>query len=239
MNKLVILVSLVVVLFSVTGGAGAQTPDEKAAIRQAALDYIEGWYQADAGRMDRALHKELAKRQIFNAGNGERFGNLTKSQMVEATRRGGGRSRPAATWNIKVDVLDVYKDIATVRTECADYIDYLHLAKSEGKWQIVNVLWQNVVTERKQVTVDPKILPIYAGEYELKPGLAFVVTVENGRLFLQPPGQGKMPVYPSSPTDFFVKGAPLEVTFVKNAEGKVTHMVLHEGGDDMLVKKVK
>jgi hypothetical protein len=91
------------------------------------LDYVEGWYQADAARMDRALHKELAMRQIVNAGNGEEFVNLAKPQMVEATRKSGGHSRPAATWNTKVDVLDVYHEIATVRTECADYIDYLHL----------------------------------------------------------------------------------------------------------------
>lgn len=239
MKKLVIFVPWVCVLFLVTGGAGAQTPDEKTAIRKAALDYIEGWYQADAARMDRALYKELAKRAIFNAGNGEKFVNLTKPQMVEATQKGGGHSRPAATWNIKVDVLDVYHEIATVRTECADYIDYLHLAKSEGKWQIVNVLWQDVVPEHKQATVDPRILPSYAGEYELKPGFVIAVTVENEQLFVQPTGQGKMPVYPSSPTDFFLKGAPLEISFVKDAEGKVTQMVVHQGGNDMPAKKIK
>ncbi len=241
MKKLVIFLSLVVVLFSVTGSAGAQTPDEKTAIRQAALDYIEGWYQADAARMDRALYKELAKRAIFNAGNGEKFVNLTKPQMVEATQKGGGHSRPAATWNIKVDVLDVYHEIATVRTECADYIDYLHLAKSEGKWQIVNVLWQEVVPDHKQATVDPRIFPSYAGEYELRPGVVIAVTVENEQLFVQPSWdqQGKMPVYPSSPTDFFLKGAPLEISFVKDAEGKVTQMVVHQGGNDMPAKKIK
>jgi hypothetical protein len=47
-----------------------------------------------------------------------------------------------------VEVLNIYRDIASVRTGCADYIDYVHLAKSEEKWMIVNVLWQRNVKER-------------------------------------------------------------------------------------------
>lgn len=147
MKKVVVPV-LAVILLVMVKLAGGQTSDEKTAIRQAALDYIEGWYEADAVRMDRALHKELAKRAIFAGGGTERFVNLTKTQMVEATQKGGGKARPADTRNIKVDILDIYRDIASVRTECADYIDYLHLAKSEGQWRIVNVLWRNNVKER-------------------------------------------------------------------------------------------
>ena len=56
MKKLVVI-PLAVALLSIATVAGAQAPDERIAIRQAALDYIEGWYQADAARMDRALHK--------------------------------------------------------------------------------------------------------------------------------------------------------------------------------------
>ena len=38
------------------------TAADSAAIRAAALDYIDGWYAADGPRMTRALHPELAKR---------------------------------------------------------------------------------------------------------------------------------------------------------------------------------
>ena len=46
--------------------AHAQTPttDDETAIRKTALDYIEGWYEADAARMESALYPELAKRMI-------------------------------------------------------------------------------------------------------------------------------------------------------------------------------
>ncbi|MGI8626159.1 MAG: hypothetical protein ACR2J5_06245 [Geodermatophilaceae bacterium] len=43
---------------------------ERELVRQAALDYFEGWYDADAVRMEGALHNELAKRSFVNDGGG-------------------------------------------------------------------------------------------------------------------------------------------------------------------------
>ena len=238
MKKSVILCVAVIMVVMLKPALG-QAPDDKAAIRQAALDYIVGWYEGDAARMDLALHAELVKRAIFATAGTERFANLTKAQMVEATKQGGGKARPAGTRSIKVDILDVYRDMATVRTECADYVDYLHLARSEGQWKIVNVLWLNYVKERKEVTLDPKILSSYVGEYELKPGFILTVTVEKDQLFTQATGQAKIPVYPSSETEFFLKIVEAQLSFVKNEEGKVTQVVLHQGGADVPAKKVK
>ena len=238
MKKIVVSL-LAVILLVMVKLVGGQTPDEKTAIRQTALDYIEGWYEANAERMDRALHKELAKRTIFAGGGTERFVSLTKAQMVEATQKGGGKARPAGTRNIKVEILDVYRDIASVRTECADFVDYLHLAKSEGQWKIVNVLWQNYVKERKEVALDPKILLAYAGEYELKPGFILAVTAEKDQLFVQATGQSKVQVYPSSETDFFLKIVEAQISFVRDGEGRVTQLILHQGGADSPAKKIK
>ncbi|MBZ5499758.1 MAG: nuclear transport factor 2 family protein [Acidobacteriia bacterium] len=230
---------LAVILLTIALPVRSQAPDEKAAIRQAALDYIEGWYEADGARMDRALHKELAKRIIHAVGGTEQFTSLTKAQMVEATQRGGGKKRPADTRNIKVDILDVYRDIASVRTECADFIDYLQLAKSEGQWKIVNVLWQYNVKERKAVALEPKTLAAYAGEYELKPDFIITVTVEKDQLFLQATGQPRIQAFPSSETEFFLKDVEAQISFVKNDEGRITQLILHQGGNDAPARKIK
>ena len=230
---------LAVILLAIAVPARSQAPDEKPAIRQAALDYIEGWYEGDAARMDRALHKELAKRIIRTVGGTEQFTSLTKTQMVEATQKGGGKNRPAETRNIKVDILDVYRDIANVRTECADFVDYLQLAKSEGQWKIVNVLWQYNVKERKAVSLDPKILAAYAGEYELKPDFIIAVTVEKDQLFVQATGQPKIQALPSSETEFFLKDVEAQISFVKNAEGKIAQLIVHQGGSDAPARKIK
>ncbi len=227
------------VLPAIADPAWSQAPDERAAIRRTALDYIEGWYEADAARMGRALHQDLVKRIVSSAGGTEQVNTLTKAQMVAATKKGGGKGRPAATRNIEVDILDVYRDIASVRTECADFIDYLQLAKSEGQWKIINVLWLFNVKERPEVAVDPKILAAYAGEYELKPDFVITVTVEKDRLFIQATGQGRIQAFPSSQSEFFVKEVEVQVSFVRDAEGKVTQLILHQGGADSPARKIK
>ena len=61
-------------------------------IRQAALDYAQGWYEGDAERMRRSLHPELAKRAILRdpQTGDERFHHLSQQQMVTKTAQGGG-----------------------------------------------------------------------------------------------------------------------------------------------------
>ena len=41
----------------------------------------------------------------------------------------------------KVQVLDMSDRIASVRTDASWGIDYMHLARLNGEWRVVNVLW--------------------------------------------------------------------------------------------------
>ncbi len=114
------------------------------AIRQTALDYLRGWYEGDAERMRRSLHPELAKRAILRdpRTGEERFHHLSQQQMVDKTQQGGGSDTPREMRFYDVTVLDVYGDIASVKAESYEYLDYLHLARgSGGRWVIVNALW--------------------------------------------------------------------------------------------------
>jgi hypothetical protein len=122
--------------------ARAQTAADSAAIRRAALDYIEGWYAGDAARMQRALHPELAKRRVVRDARGEQWlSGATADAMVHATRLGEGTDVPPAQRRAEVRILDVYNEMATVRVTSTRVVDYLHLAKWNGEWKIVNVLW--------------------------------------------------------------------------------------------------
>src|SRR5438046_6031410 len=49
----------------------AQSPADAAAIKQTSLDYIEGWYEGNSERMERALHPELAKRIVRTTQDGK------------------------------------------------------------------------------------------------------------------------------------------------------------------------
>ena len=78
------------------------TPSETDAIRQAVLDYFEGWFEGDVARMDRALHRDLVKRQA-----GEDLGVTSKQRMVELTESGAGRE-DAADGRVDIEVEDVH-----------------------------------------------------------------------------------------------------------------------------------
>lgn len=137
----------VVVLMTLTS-AQAQTPTvsdaDSAAIRQTALDYIEGWYEGNAERMERALHPELAKRIVRTnpQNNQSRLDQMSAMSLVLGTRRGGGKDTPKDRQQKDVTVLDVYENAASAKIIASDWIDYLHLAKFGGRWVIVNVLWE-------------------------------------------------------------------------------------------------
>jgi hypothetical protein len=124
--------------------ARAQTAADSAAIRASALDYIEGWYEGNAERMERALHPELAKRIVMtNPQNGRsRLDQMSAMSLVRATRAGYGKETPADKRQEDVTILDVFQNAASVKVVASDWVDYLHMGKSDGKWVIVNVLWE-------------------------------------------------------------------------------------------------
>lgn len=88
-------------------------------------------------------------------------------------------------------------------------------------------------SERKEITVSPAILEKYVGTYQLTPNFDIVVTLENGQLMTQATGQGKLPMFAESETKFFLKVVDAEVEFFKNGKGEVTHLILHQGGQEM------
>ena len=142
MSRLSIL-SLLLAVVVAPRALGAQSAADSAAIRATALDYIDGWYAADATRMERALHPELAKRIVMTDAQGRsRLGQQSAMTLVQNTQRGGGKETPADKRRDEVRILDVYENAASVRVQASSWVDYLHVAKSNGRWVIVNVLWE-------------------------------------------------------------------------------------------------
>ena len=142
--KLIAMFLLVFAGMIMTAQAQATVSDaDKAAITQTALDYLGGWYAGDAERMERALHPELAKRIMrTNAQGQSRLEQMGAMTLVQYTRGGGGKDTPKDKQQKDITILDVYQNMATVKAVAADFIDYLHIAKWNGKWVIVNVLWE-------------------------------------------------------------------------------------------------
>ena len=139
------VVFALIVIVAASRSVRAQTAADSAEIRATALDYIEGWYAADGARMERSLHPELAKRNISaDPRNGRsRLIQMTAMSLVQGTRAGGGSEIPAGERKNGVRILDIYMGAASVRVDAASWVDYMQMAKWNGHWRIINVLWEN------------------------------------------------------------------------------------------------
>jgi hypothetical protein len=127
----------------IPGSLPAQTAADSAAIKAAALDYIVGYYEGNGERMERALHPELAKRIVRSNPQGRsQLGQMSAMSLVQGTRAGGGKDIPVAQQQHDVTILDIYQNAASAKIIASSWIDYLHLAKWNGRWVIVNVLWE-------------------------------------------------------------------------------------------------
>lgn len=144
MKKTALILFTILIFCAWETRAQTTVPDaDKAAIRQTALDYIEGWYEGSAERMERALHPELAKRIVRKDAQGNsRLDQMGAMALVQGVKRGFGKNTPKEKQIKDVTILDVYENTASVKIVASDWIDYLHVAKFNGRWVIVNVLWE-------------------------------------------------------------------------------------------------
>jgi Putative lumazine-binding len=136
--------ALVAALLIVAPTLHAQTAADTAGIRATALDYVEGWYAGDGDRMGRALHPELVKRiLVTDTATGRSFiQTMGATALVNGARHGYGKSTPPDRRQKDVTVLDVFGNAAVAKAVMADWIDYMQLARVDGRWLIVNVLWE-------------------------------------------------------------------------------------------------
>src|SRR5262245_56707736 len=80
------------------------------------------------------------------------------------------------------------------------------------------------------VPVPANVLEDYAGTYKLGPAGSLVITIENGPLIGQAPGTPKFPVPARTETKFVIPQASVEIEFVKDGQGAVTHLLFRQGG---------
>jgi hypothetical protein len=131
-------------LFVTAPAVLAQSSADSAGIRATALDYVEGWYEGNAERMSRALHPELVKRILVRdtvTGKAMLQG-MGASVLVNSTRHGYGKETPRERQQKDVAILDIFGNAASAKATMADWIDYMQLARVDGRWVIVNVLWE-------------------------------------------------------------------------------------------------
>ena len=131
--------------------ADAQTAADSAGVRPAVMDYVEGIYRVDTARIVRSVRPEMAKRGYYIPRNQTAYTNspMTYAQLINVARTFNAKGQLNAETAVKqVTILDILDQTASAKLVADWGIDYLHLAKYDGQWMIVNVLWQSTPPRR-------------------------------------------------------------------------------------------
>ena len=86
--------------------------------------------------------------------------------------------------------------------------------------------------QRADIVLDPKLLPAYAGEYIFSPTFSMRISVEGSHLYAQATAQPRFEIFAEKQDEFFLKVVDAQISFVRDATGKVTHLVLHQDARD-------
>lgn len=142
MKNPVLIILVAALLFP--AAARAQGNGEREAVKQAVLDYVEGIYEVNPSRIERSVHPELAKRGFYKKSgeNGYTQGIMTFEQLVKLAASYNKDGRVPKDAPKEVIIYEVLDQTASVKLIASWGIDYMHLAKYNGKWMICNVMWQ-------------------------------------------------------------------------------------------------
>lgn len=114
------------------------------------------------------------------------------------------------------------------------------VAEEEGRETLFAKCQDCVPSEPTAKRIAPKVSEALIGRYKGSWGSLVTISREGEQLFWQNEGiKARVPLYPSSETEFFFKAVESPLTFVKNSQGEVTKFILHYHGHNPEAVKVK
>ncbi len=136
-------VALVMILLAIPTFLPAQTPDDRAAVERAALNYLEGFYEGSTEKLRQSVHPDAHKFGFYKEDGKYKRSPMSFNEMLdfaEDVKKTG--DFPDKNAPKKVELLDVLDQTAVAKVYAWWGSDYMTLAKYDGKWMIVQVLWQ-------------------------------------------------------------------------------------------------
>lgn len=127
----------------------AQTKNDSLAIETACRNYVEGWAEGNTDKVNKGISDELVKRTVAKDKDGLSYVNdMGNSLLLMVTKRNkdGVKStdlEPDKPFKLDVFIYDITGEFALAKTVNTKYgfFDYCQLAKINGEWKVINVLW--------------------------------------------------------------------------------------------------
>jgi hypothetical protein len=120
---------------------------DTAGVRAAVLDYVEGFYTGDSTRLVRSVRPDVYKYGFYRHRDSTiyRGSQMTWEgfhRYANGVKARGGRGAPPNAPKV-IDIYEVLDQTASAKLTAWWGIDYLLLAKHDGRWMITHVLWQS------------------------------------------------------------------------------------------------
>ncbi len=142
MNK--ISLTLITVMLLSASAVYSQTSD-KELVKAAIEDYVEGIYQVQPDRIKKSVHPELVKKGYWKGKDKTEYaydGIMTFDQLIKLAETWNAKGQLAKDAPKKIEIYDVQDQTACGKLTAHWGTDYFQLAKIDGKWMIMNILWQ-------------------------------------------------------------------------------------------------
>lgn len=116
------------------------------------------------------------------------------------------------------------------------------LTNAQGGSRIASEIMRSIANEygwpdfhpaiRTQIKLPGVALQQYVGAYQMRPGLYMTITTSGNQLMSRLGGQDALPIFAEANDKFFPKAVDAEMEFVRESNGKITSLVLHQSGHD-------
>ncbi|UCH12989.1 MAG: serine hydrolase, partial [Bacteroidales bacterium] len=103
-------------------------------------------------------------------------------------------------------------------------------------------MWKDMEKQASYSTdtsIDVSLYKDYTGRYNYGRGAVLIVTLEDNKLYAQLTGQSRYQIFPSSENEFYWKVVEASVKFIRDNNGKVTHVIHNQGGNQFEAKKLE
>ncbi|MEZ5345187.1 MAG: nuclear transport factor 2 family protein [Pyrinomonadaceae bacterium] len=137
---------IAIFVFSLTTAALANTDSDADAVKKASLNYIEGFYEGDGSKLSESLIPEMNKFGFWKKQGSEVYEHAGSMSFEQALKFAADvkekKNFPKADAPKSVEILEVSDKIAITKVTAWWGVDYLMLAKNDGKWMIRQILWE-------------------------------------------------------------------------------------------------
>jgi hypothetical protein len=148
MTRMLIGVALMALV--IPGSLLAQEDGDEQAVTAAVMDYVDAIYNVQPELIDRSVALDLVKRGYWRQDTDSDYREFPMNfdQLRSLSEQWNADGHLDASTAVKeVVVFDILDKTASAKLVADWGIDYMQLAKVDGRWMIKNILWQSTPAE--------------------------------------------------------------------------------------------